>query len=171
MSRRRAIGLLVLFLGACVGCGYHLARRGTEIPANVRTLAIPVFENRSYEPGVEDLVTDALIQEFHRHRWVRIVSSSEADAILTGVVRDFTTTPIAFSTKDYAAEYRAQARCSIWVKGRDGHVLWSDENISVDEDYQANTDIFLSEGNKRRAIQLLAADLAEEVHDRIFNGF
>ena len=171
MKRLSAIGVLAAAIAAFAGCGYHLARRGTEIPADVRTLAIPVFENQTYEPGVEDLVTDALIQEFHRHHWVRIVAARDADAVLNGIVRDFTTIPIAFATVDFAVEYRASAKCSIVLKSKDGKTLWRDDDVSVDEDYRANPDIFQSEGNKRRAIQQLAADLAEEVHDRIFNGF
>jgi outer membrane lipopolysaccharide assembly protein LptE/RlpB len=167
-------GLAIVALGvvlAAAGCGYHLARRGTELPADVGTLAVPVFKNETYEPGVEDLVTDALVREFERHRWVRIVPAAEADAVLTGVLKDFVTVPIAFATKDYAVEFRARARCKVQVRSRAGKVLWEDKDVAVDAEYEATPDIFASETNKRRAIARLAADLAEEVHDRLFDGF
>jgi outer membrane lipopolysaccharide assembly protein LptE/RlpB len=169
VTRTLAVGALLAVLAA--GCGYHLARRGTALPADVRTLAVPVFKNETYEPGVEDLVTDALIREFERNRWVRIVDAADADAVVTGVIKDFATVPIAFASKEYAALFRARAKCKVQVRSRAGKVLWEDKDVSVDAEYEANPDIFANEADKRRAIARLAADLAEEVHDRLFDGF
>ena len=153
------------------GCGYHLARRGGTVPENVYTLAVPVFQNDTYEVGIEDLITDALIQEFQRNRWARIVPEERADAVLLGAIKGFVAVPIAFATADFAVEYRVRIKVKITLRDREGNVIWQDREVSYSEEYEVTPDIFISEANTRRAVARLAAELAEEVHDRIFDGF
>jgi hypothetical protein len=89
---------------------------------------------------------------------------------LTGTVLKFVASPIAFGRSDFAAEFRARAQVSATLKDRQGTVIWQARDISAEEEYDAPADIFASEANKRRAIERLAADLAEQIHDRIFDG-
>lgn len=154
-----------------MSCGYHLARRGDKIPATIHTMSVPVFKNETYEAGIEDLLTDAFIQAIQNKRWVRIAPAEDADAVLTGVVKKFITVPIAFAETDFAAEYRIRIKCKLTLRDSRSKELWIDKEVTLSEEFQVTPDIFTSENNKRQAIARLAADMAEEVHDRIFDGF
>jgi len=158
-------------LAASVSCGYHLARKGERLPGGIKRIAIPVFKNETYEAGIEDVLTDALIAEFLNSRWVTLSSVEDSDAKIMGVVKDFVTSPIAFRASEFAVEYRARIKCKIQLRDRDGKVLWEDETLSESEEYEVTVDIFQSEANKARAVERLARNLMEEVHDRIFDGF
>ncbi len=54
--RRRAGRALGLILAAVVlaGCGY--GTRGS-LPDHIKTVAVPIFKNRTLEPGVESAIT------------------------------------------------------------------------------------------------------------------
>lgn len=66
------------------GCGYHLGPDAAK-PAqlqNIRTLAVPTFQNDTYEPRVAVLLATALINQLQEDGAYRVVSDEKADAIL-----------------------------------------------------------------------------------------
>jgi outer membrane lipopolysaccharide assembly protein LptE/RlpB len=158
-------------LAALGACGYHLARPGNNLPAEIRRVAIPVMKNETMEPGLEALITDELRRRFAESGWVQLSDAENADAVLVGTIRRFTTTPISFSDSDYAVEYRAQIRLAIRLVDRQGARLWEDGNIVKVREYRSLPDIFATEANKQQAIAWLAREVSAEVHDRIFDGF
>lgn len=65
------------------GCGY---RHQGLYPADVRTLAVPIFENRSFYRGLEFDLTEALIKQIELDTPYKVVAESVADTILTGSI-------------------------------------------------------------------------------------
>jgi hypothetical protein len=93
VSGRGAI-LAAVALAAFAGCssdptrGYSFA---STYPANVHSVAIPVFDNRSFQRGLEVELADALVKEIQRTTpWVVVQGSSGggADTTLTGSITD-----------------------------------------------------------------------------------
>src|SRR5262249_36894007 len=72
-------------------CGYKPAGKGKSLPANIKTIAIPVFQNSSLKYRVEQRFTQAVINEIlKRARALRVVTNQdEADAVLNGDIRSF----------------------------------------------------------------------------------
>ncbi len=71
--------LLILGLG---GCGYKLGEiRPTPMRA-IRTLSVPTFKNRTFEPRVEVLLADTVIKQFQQDGTYTIVDGNTANAIL-----------------------------------------------------------------------------------------
>ena len=64
------------------GCGYKLGEIRPTPMRSVRTLAVPTFKNRTYEPRVEVLLADTLIKTLQEDGTYTIVSDDTADAIL-----------------------------------------------------------------------------------------
>lgn len=66
------------------GCGYHLGMDAAK-PAElreIRSIAIPTFQNDTYEPRISVLMADTLIGQMQEDGTYRIVSDEVADAIL-----------------------------------------------------------------------------------------
>ena len=64
------------------GCGYSLR---ASLPANIKTVHVPVLENRTQEPGIEDFVTRALTEALVTSGVARISSNpAAADGVLEG---------------------------------------------------------------------------------------
>ncbi len=55
--------------------------------SDIRTVAVPMFENATFTPGIEAQVTEAVIKELQARTSWRVTESAGADAVLTGVVR------------------------------------------------------------------------------------
>ena len=73
--------LSLLFFSAC---GYGFTG-GRELPEGAKTVFIKIFENTTSEIGVENFVTNDLINEFTQHHRELLVNDiRNADSILTG---------------------------------------------------------------------------------------
>ena len=90
-TRHAAMAALVGSIAAAVaGCasspteGYSDA---SLYPDNVRNVAVDIFENDTFERGVEFELADALIKEIESRTPLKVVPSSRADSILTGRIR------------------------------------------------------------------------------------
>ncbi len=171
LDRRGFRFLFVLLAIATVGCGYHLARPGENLPPNVKTIAIPVLKNETTEAGFEAILSDELRRRFAESDWLKLAPVEEADVVLVGSIKKFKSSPISFSTSDYAVEYRASVVVSLRLVDQHGNTLWDDPAIVKAREYRADVDIFASEQNKHDAVLWLAHEVAADVHDRILDGF
>ncbi|MCZ7585739.1 MAG: LPS assembly lipoprotein LptE [Deltaproteobacteria bacterium] len=113
-------------------------------------------------------MTDAVRREFLLHRFAEVVSVQDADAVMVGVLKKFTTSAISFSRSDFATEYRATLWAQVRVVTKDGTVLWSDRHLTEFAEYRQTPNIFESEANKKAAVQKLAEIMARDVHARLF---
>lgn len=65
------------------GCGY--AAKDT-FPTEYRTVAVPIFENKSFYRGVEFDVTEALVKEIELRTPYKVVKAGAASSELSGTV-------------------------------------------------------------------------------------
>ncbi|MCR4439760.1 MAG: LptE family protein [bacterium] len=78
---------LVLLLSATsllCSCGYYSFSPGSA--SHIKTVAIPVFDDRTAEFGIREQLTEALVQEFTRDNTLRIAERHSADSVLEGVI-------------------------------------------------------------------------------------
>ncbi|MCB9848623.1 MAG: hypothetical protein H6814_09440 [Phycisphaeraceae bacterium] len=54
---------------------------------DIRSVSTPLFENRTFEQGVEARLAEALAKELNRVSPYSVTSSSDADTTITGVIR------------------------------------------------------------------------------------
>jgi len=76
---------LVLFLAAAVlltGCGYKLGEIRPTPMRSVRTLAVPTFKNKTFEPRLEVLFADTLVKRLQQDGTYEVLNDDRADAIL-----------------------------------------------------------------------------------------
>ncbi len=53
---------------------------------SIKTVAVNMFDNRTFSPGLEADLTDAVIKEIQRRTPWRVTSSDRADAVLSGAI-------------------------------------------------------------------------------------
>jgi outer membrane lipopolysaccharide assembly protein LptE/RlpB len=157
--------------GLLTGCGYRLAGRG-ELPGNTQTIAVRILENRSSETGVETLITNALINELNRRRRGSVVSMDRADAVLAGTIESITWDTVAHRGINVASERRVYATISLTLIDRSGNVLWKRPGLSGEQAYTVvNDNKSATEFNRRKAISILAEQVAENVYRRLTDNF
>jgi hypothetical protein len=63
--------------------GYVL---GSTYDQGVRTVAVPIFDNTTFTPGLEQMLTEAIVKEIQASTPWRITGRDRADTVLTGVI-------------------------------------------------------------------------------------
>ena len=160
--------LIILLL--LTACGYRFV--GRENLSGVSSVAIPVFLNQTLRGGIENIITNAIREEFIRSKRIRLVSEKEAEAILDGAVTSFSETPVSLTPEGLVLEARATVVLSATLKRRsDGQALWSSANISFSEEYRADSDVAVNEKRREEAIRRIAQELAKRVHNGILVKF
>jgi hypothetical protein len=157
-----------------LGCGYTLVGQG-NLPDHINTIAIPVFTNDTLEEGIEETLTNAVIEEFIRGGKVRLVSESRADAILLGTIRTYTNKQaIAYNDLNEVAGYRLTVTVDLALKDLVEDVdLWTSEGMEEFADYEGGADTSLTEeqDNEREAMARLSEKLAQEIRALSTEGF
>lgn len=84
-------GLLAAVLLAPAGCASNPHKGyvfGSTYDSSVRTIAVPVFDNASYTPGLEQTLTEAIVKRIQSSTPWRIAGRASADTVLTGTIED-----------------------------------------------------------------------------------
>ncbi len=135
------------FLAAVLmaGCGYHLAGTGTTIPEGARTVRIEAFVNHTRETGLEIRLHRAVEDEFRRHGTPRVVTDGEADLVLSGDIRSFSSIPVAFSATDEAVQYQGIMRVGMRLTdSKTGHVLFENKLLQESQDFGAVSGVVIT---------------------------
>jgi hypothetical protein len=165
----RRVGLFALALGlSLLGCGYQWVRYGGSL-GEVKRVAIETLDNESYEPGVEAVVTDALMREFLRRGGVELVDDPRsADLVLSGSVLPLETRRLSFSSVILVLEYEVVLRLDLQARLRDERSVAMDPLALDDSElYLASADVEATRKNREEAIRRLAGVLAGRVHDTL----
>jgi len=155
-------------------CGYQVAGRGDRLPPDVKTIAIPIFVNKTPRFRIEQKLAAAVTREFIERTKFRVTSDpSRADAVLKGTVTDVRSGVVTFdltSGRATALQVQVTARVEL-VDSHTKKVLFSNPNYVFREQYQisqSTTELFEED---QPALDRLARDLARTLVTEILENF
>ena len=85
-TRRTILALMLFGLAAPSGCAGYRMGAAAQFPADIQTVYVPVFESDSYRRGLAERLTEIVIKEIEARTPYKVVSSPDADSILTGKI-------------------------------------------------------------------------------------
>ena len=129
-ARRPSAALLgACLIAALVGCSEGsglLGYTAEELyPENVRTVAVEIFESRTFQQGVEFDLTEALAKEIELRTPYKVAERSVADTLLTGTVYNVRRSVLS-RTHDAGIPQEVQVRVTAgfeWKDMRTGQVI------------------------------------------------
>lgn len=167
---RAVLALAVALASALVsaGCGYRFAASGDPLPEGVNRVRAPLFTNRTQEPGLETVFTQALRGELMR---AGISTSANAESELQGELLNVWGGPTILTTPSVQGEVSTLASYRVFAVVRlrlvtNGRVL-KEADVSGSEDYLPGQDLLRAEANRQAALQRLADRLMREGYDRL----
>jgi len=164
--------LLTLLL-ALTGCGYHAAGSATHLPANVRTLAVPIFATHVQAYHTEMTFTQAVIRELNtRTKYVVTNSDKDADAVLSGTILSQSVAPLTYdSSTSQTSSYLITITAKVVLTARDGHILYQNDALGYREQYQSTQDLngFVQEDSA--AVRRMARDFGQALVSEMLEGF
>ena len=166
------IGLMGLACLCLTGCGYRFSGEGAGPKPGMQKIAIPVFENKTSEAGLETLFAGALRHQFLLRGSFQVVSNKEAEAVFHGRIIRIETMDLAHRTELETIVSRLfitlDIRC---MDAKTGAVLWQDNNLIQYSNFLQDTNAITAYENRRRAEAVIARKVAERVHDRFVSNF
>lgn len=168
----------VLALG---GCGYHQAGGATHIPANVRTLALPIFRSKVQAYNTETAFTEAVARELNTRTKYRILTAArsdiqpteqQADATLRGTILTQAVTPLTYdAASGQTSSYLVTITADVELVAQDGTVLYRNNAFAWREQYQSTQDLsgFVQEDSA--AVRRMARDFAQALVSDMMESF
>jgi hypothetical protein len=161
MSRAVRMPLALALATALAGCaGYQL---GPTLGASYRSVAVVMFQNKTYQPQIEQPITSAIIRQFQSDGALRIESSANADIILTGEVTRYWRQELRSQSNDNNTPREYEINISARIEAHDrvtGKLVVGPKVVTGKAATFIGSDLQSAE---EQALPLVAQDLAKKV--------
>lgn len=171
------VGLLLAVL-VLTGCGYSLAGKGNNIPADIVKIYIEPLENSTARAQVEQILTQAVSDELVTRRRFNVVNSAdEADALLRGNVLSFDVRPSTFDADGLANNFEVVINADMSFERpappgeESGEVVWSNARYVFREDYPLDEEGVGYFDRENLAIEETSVRFAETLVTDLLEGF
>ena len=173
MSTMRRFSILVLALtSACGGCGYTQSdySKGGDAAArslyrdDVRTVAVPIFTNRSFERNLEFDLSKAIVNYLESNTPYKVAPKERADTILEGEITfvDINTVSNSAFTATPQEQLMTVRVNFTWKDLRTGRILAQRKRFDQSDTYYPT----LGEGRfvgAQKSVERLAVAIVQEL--------
>jgi hypothetical protein len=188
----RFSNILFIIAFSLSGCAYRLGSGQRAIPGGYKSISIPVFKNKSFEPGIEVGFTNALLQEFQRSKVAKVLDDALSEVRIEGEIVDVkylsSSKKVAGDpaapylplgtvlTTDYVVIVTTHMRV---LRQSDKIEIWRG-NFTLERSYSApqvtiaglnSLNPLYNQSARRQNIDNLALDMMAEAHNRMTESF
>jgi len=156
------------------GCGYHVSGRADLIPENIRTIAIPAWNNLTPRFRLADRLPAAIAREFiTRTRYQVVADPNQADAIFSGAVISYNSYPIVLdNTTGRASVVQMIVLLQMKLTERaTGRILYERSSYEARERYEISVDPLAYLEESSTAMDRLAREVARGVVSAVLESF
>lgn len=168
--------VLVASMALFNGCGYRLSGYSNQLPPQLRTIAIPDFQNKTTRFQIDQYITFAVKEEFiKRSKLVLADRIDQADAVLEGTITNFSATPITYSEDATANLYKVTITANVrFMNLQNNEVIFEGTDIAFSDTYTLETggplpDDFFSQ--ETDSLQKIVEQFAASVVTTIMENF
>lgn len=153
-----ALAACLLCLAACSHYSTSASGRG-----GASSVAVPLFENRSLEPGLQQALTDSLIQGFVTNGAIRVLDEDRAHLVLRGEILEVREEPFTYDGGSQQFQVSVFVGVSCYDT-REKKTLWEESRLRGFGIFDASRDrqAARSEGMDD-AIRMLVEDLVDRL--------
>ena len=158
---------LALVLPALAICGCANYRWTSSVPDEMRTVAVPVFENRTMSAELGVIVSQYVSREFEREGTFSLRRSGASSIEVQGSVVKAERHPVSFDRAygSRADEYRYLVTVEVSIVNKDaGRVLQAGRHYTGETTFLVQGDLLTAQ---RNAAQRIAQDIARQVVDDV----
>ena len=154
------------------GCGYRLSNEALQLPDDTSILALEMFENRTLEPYLENILTTFVTRRLLLLPDITLIENPEdAEAVVSGRIIMYHVESSAYDGQNIVTQYRATMVVEAeFRRQEDGKIFWRGELIRF-QTFPADTDLKRQDDLERIAQDILSTRLAEELSARLTETF
>jgi hypothetical protein len=133
-------------------CGYRFTAPNSSLPAGLKSVRVPVFTNRTAEPGAELYFTQAARDQLER---AGRLGGDAADGVLEGTIIAISSGPF-MSAPELPKQpvFRLAVSLSLALKKNDLAV--GTTTVALTEEFPSGADVLLTESNRGAALRRIA---------------
>jgi hypothetical protein len=148
--------------------------RNSGLPAHVRTVAVPPFQNNALRFKIEHRFTEAVMNEvIRRGKGLRVQAEPEgADVVVDGVIKSFAFYGVLLDQRGRARIFEVTITAGVTVRDQvKNRVLYDNQDYVFRGEFEFTDDprTFFSEEDP--AVERLARSFAESLVSTLVNGF
>lgn len=169
MSRRSrgtaAAAGLGLLLAALAGCPYGFS--SSLLPGHIKSVALPLFENRTDRGELSTSLADSLTEAFIDNHTLKVVGEKAADSQVEGAIVEYRRVPFTVGADEQVLEYRVEIVLEVrFVDLRKNKVLWEEPRLR-----QWDTYSFVNGEPEELGIGRVLTKLVEDILNRTVEGW
>jgi hypothetical protein len=120
---------LLLLAGGLAGCPYGFS--SSLLPGHIRTVAVPLLENRTQRGDLSPALADSLTEAFIDNHTLKIVGEKTADSVVEGSILEYRREPFTVDENEQVLEYRVEIVLEVrFVDVRKNKILWEEPRLS-----------------------------------------
>lgn len=163
--KKGLLAVILVSLLTVTSCGYRV---GSLLPPDIKTIAVPIFENLTIEPELEIRVTNGIIREFVADGTLEVVEEGPADTLLIGEIIGYTRQPLRYTKQEVTREYRLLLSVKLRFEDlRNNKVMWEYPIIEGETTFFVEGSLPESE---QIALPDAIEDLAHHVVEKVVEG-
>lgn len=125
---------------------------------DVKTIAIPLFDNRTTESGLRENLTDGLSQAFVKDNTLKVAPEQQADAVLKGTVISYVREAYTYSQAEVVSQYVCRIGIDAeLINRKSGKTMWEEKGLTDWGTYDSATET--EQDGQNRAIAKLIEDI------------
>ena len=144
-----------------------------QLPAHIRTVAVPAFQNSALRYKLGSRFTDAVIKELvHRGRGLRVQGDREgADAVIEGIMKSFAFSGVLLDDKGRARIFEVTIAAAVTVRDQTtNRVLYDNQNFVFRGEYEFANDPRNFFDEEDPAVERMARSFAESIVSTLINA-
>lgn len=157
------VGMIAALCAALCGCAGY--RWSSSVPEDMRTVAVPVFENRTKAAELGPIVTQYTLREFQREGTYAIRRTGDSAIEVQGAIVEAHRKAASYdrSGETRGREYRYYVTAEVsFVDKKNSKVLIENRKYQGETTFLGHDDMLTGQ---RNAAQRIAADIARQVVD------
>lgn len=129
LSVRGRLSLAVSLTTALfLGCGYYSF--SSSMTGEIKSIAVPLFENQTQEAGITEALTQGIIDGFIQDNSLKVTTQEKADAVLVGTITGYERKPNSFDRQENVTEYIIRIYVKAYLeKNKDKTKIWEAEKM------------------------------------------
>lgn len=146
----------------------------SELPAHIKTVAVPAFQNNALRFKIEHRFTEAVMDELIRRGHGLHVQSERqgADAVIDGIVKSFNFAGVLLDDKGRARVFEVTITAAVTVRDQhENRVLYDNQNFVFRGEFEFANDPRNFFNEEDPAVMRLARSFAESIVSTLINGF
>lgn len=146
----------------------------SELPAHIKTVAVPAFQNNALRFKIEHRFTEAVMDELIRRGHGLHVQSERqgADAVIDGIVKSFNFAGVLLDNKGRARVFEVTITAAVTVRDQhENRVLYDNQNFVFRGEFEFANDPRNFFNEEDPAVMRLARSFAESIVSTLINGF